>query len=509
MRRLTATAIAVALVATSCGDGATPPASTGYLVGGLIQHVRYSCGDQSGRTGPLGEFRFRADQSCTFRLGDAAWHVTSDDLRDRAVTPYELVDSPTSAWTLTAILDAISHRRPKTDLFFVADPVLEQRVARADLEDGDAAIETALAPFKGTLKQVSVASGRAHLGRFVDEGGRLIRTVEELVAEGRAILRELGTDTSGSHELGWEYNHDNRVNFILLDNDGNPLDVTSASIGSPNVCTDCQVCGPGPINCSSSGGGCWTDDDSACDCSGGCDCFTCDAGLSITSGQNPDGNVPVAGLDEGDLQGANIFGIDWDVGRKGSGGPANEFTEVAFEPSAVGVGSPITITVGAGAPSESDNTYFPSSLNFTIWSSMHFETSAGSFYCYDVLLGQGHTGGLLKSILNEVTDIAQTAFKSYKFIDSGGTSMKAAMGALKSFGKFTRTAESGAGDNWWMMGVSAYQSSYRSTAWGNPSMLMSCAVNGTVVAVMVYGFDDDHTFYLQVAFPGQELTIQK
>ncbi len=467
----------LALTVAACGsdDGSPAPIATtqtGYLIGGLIESVPYQCGEHSGRTGRLGDFTFETGEPCDFHLGDLALRASAEALETRAVTPYDLTGSPMEAWTLMAIIDAISYRRPDTDLFLIVDGILTQRLPAVDLSQGDTAIDVALAPFKGTTKSVSVQSGREWLGRFVDENNNLIEDVDEMVEEGRGILANLRVGVPGALEdpiLGHEANHNNRVNFRLYDWEGNPLTVFSVSYEAG-------------------------DDDP-------------DDWLWVTDGQNPDNSTPVAGLDQGDITGSNVFGIDLDVGRHKSTQVGTAYKTRAFSPGTFP--SPITIFAHGVTNDEAENSHFAEELNFGYHIWLFVGTAGGEFNCSNLMLAQGSSSNALKTFLNVAKDLASTIFNGFDFVTSDGTDIEAGVNALKGFISFLDDAFNLEFENWWMLGLNAQSESYRVAAWGYPAVMMQCDSDGVTMAVLGYSDYDDHTFNLQVAFPGQKITVQK
>jgi hypothetical protein len=452
-----------------CGGSNEGPATgTGHFIGGLVENVSYVCGDSAGRTGRLGEFTYRIGEPCDFDLGGLSFRASARALEDGSVTAYDLTRSATEAWALTALLDAISHRRPGTDLFRIVDGTLARRLPPVDLRQGDLAIEAALAPFEGTTKPVSVEAGRALLERFVDESNRPVRPLEEIVAEGERILATLRIPHASAFaeaQVG-ETDHNNRVNLRVYDYEGNPLTVNSVSYE------------PGEFD------GDW---------------------LWVTSDQNPDDNSPVVGLDEGDIEGPNIFGIDLDVGRHQSTDVATDYMNHAFSPGTFP--APVTILAAGVADDEETDSHFGQELNFGYHINLIVYTANGAFNCNNIMFGQGSTGTSLETYLDLAKDLGETAFDGFKFVASDGEEVQEGVEAMKSFTEFVGDLFDIHFQNWWIMGLNAQSESYRVTAWGNPAVLMQCYQNGTSMAVVGYSDYDDHTFNLQVSFPGQGITV--
>lgn len=452
---------------SGCGGSDGPP-TTGYFVGGLIEGVPYECGAQKGHTGRLGDFLFDPAAPCVFTLGGLTLQASAAALADRAVTPYELTRSATEAWALTAILDSISHRRRDSDLFRIVDGILLQRLPAVDLSQGEAAIAAALAPFKGTTHPVSLQSGRARLGNFIDERNGLKISLEDLIAQGTESLMALGEEPTGTVQvtLG-ETLHRNRVNLRMYDHDGNWLAVHSVSY-TPGVPDD------------------W---------------------LWATDGQSVPGAVPIAGLIEGDITGENAFGIAYTVGRKKSAAVANSFKAHAYSPGTFT--APITVLGHGVTEDEQDNSHFGQELNFGFHVNLAVNTGAGAFNCPSLMLAQGSSTTSLKTYLDVAKALIDTAYDTTEYIGSEGEDIPKLEEAVKSFSDLVKSSFDIHYLNWWVLGVNARSESYRTTVWGYPAVLMQCTQNGSPVTVIGYSNYDDHTFNLQVAFAGQKMTVKK
>ena len=457
----------------------------GYLHSGLLDNVPYRCGAQSGRTGRLGHFIFEVGRPCHFDFGDMRLEATFTDLQDGVVTLYDLTNSQQEAWSLMAIIDALSFERPGTDQFIIVDQVLTQRLVTVDLAQGDTAIATALQPYNGKVKAVSQQSGRERLGKFVDENNNLVVPLATILKQGKETLANLGleykepTTDSTSKALGssdtpllGETNHDNRVNFQIYDYQGNPLAVSNYWWG--------------------------------------------DNWLLVTDGQNPDNNWPQAGMDEGDISGPNILGIDLNVGRHQDTGVANNFTAYLNEGT---FSAPVTIfaadVIDESDPdqSQSNNTHLGQQLNFGFSVNLGIDTPNGNFYCNDFSLAQG-SNDTWSALFDAIKDLTETFVDLAKFIASDGEDLPEAAQAVKSYLEFSSDAAKIAFQNWWMLGLGAQNESYRSSAWGDPAIMMECYLNGSgnppvSVPVLAYSDYDDHTFNLQVSFPGQNMTVQR
>ena len=142
----------LALGMAGCGSDSDSTArpivvkEVGYLHSGLLDNVPYRCGAQSGRTGRLGHFIFEVGRPCHFDFGDMRLEATVTDLLDGVVTLYDLTNSQQEAWSLMAIIDALSFGRPGTDQFIIVDQVLTQRLVAVDLAEGDTAFVTGPRP---------------------------------------------------------------------------------------------------------------------------------------------------------------------------------------------------------------------------------------------------------------------------------------------------------------------------------------------------------------------------
>lgn len=476
---LSSLALSLALLPLAgCSDSGSGSGPTGYVVGGLVENLPYSCGSLSGRTGRIGQFTYEKGEGCTFTLGGLVLPVSAAALEDGAVTPYDMTATREAAWTLTAIMDAISYRRPGSDVFTIVDGILTQRLPRVDLARGDEAIATALAPYSGTVDQTTVASGRARIGEFVDEENVLRTPLDELVAEGEAALARLGVPVEqGEPPLATAASSasadpasaaasvtNNVVNLRVYDYAGNPLTVQSVSYQPGQNDSD------------------W---------------------LSVTAKQNKKNAVPVAGLDNGDIQGPNVFGISFEVARKKSDQVGQWFQNTAMSPGTWQ--SPVTIMAYGATDNQTTDTYYPDALNFGYHIDLTVNTSAGTFQCPNVILGQGSSGPSLKDFLNLTEDIADTVFDGFEFVASDGA--EGGDDTVQSFGEAVAAAFKIKYQNWWILGLNAQDVSYRTNAWTYPVILMQCIGNGQLAAVLGYSDYDDHTFNLQVSFPGQPITV--
>lgn len=467
------------LLLAGCSDsGSSGSGPTGYVVGGLVENLPYSCGASEGRTGRIGQFTYEKGHGCTFALGGLVLPVSAAALEDGAVTPYDMTATREAAWTLTAIMDAISYGRPGSGIFTIVDGVLTQRLPRVDLQRGDEAIATALAPFAGTVREVSVATGRARIGEFVDEENALRKPLDELVSDGEAALARLGVpveqgepplvtaDSSAQSDPASTQASvtNNVVNLRVYDYAGNPLTVQSVSYVPGENDSD------------------W---------------------LSVTDKQNKKNAVPVAGLDDGDIQGPNVFGISLEVARKKSNQVGQWFQSTAMSPGSWQ--APVTIMAYGATDDQTMETYYPDELNFGYHIDLTVNTSAGTFQCPNAIFGQGSSSPSLKAFLNLVEDIGDTIFDGFEFVASDGT--EGGDDTVQSFGEAVAAAFKIKYQNWWILGLNAQDVSYRTNAWTYPVLMMQCVQNGQIAAVLAYSDYDDHTFNLQVSFPGQPITV--
>jgi hypothetical protein len=158
---------------------------------------------------------------------------------------------------------------------------------------------------------------------------------------------------------------------------------------------------------------------------------------------------------------------------------------------------------------EAENSHFAEELNFGYHISLYVGTAGGEFNCSNLMLAQGSSSNALKTFLNVAKDLASTIFNGFDFVTSDGTDIEAGVNALKGFISFLDDAFNLEFENWWMLGLNAQSESYRVAAWSYPAVMMQCDSDGVTMAVLGYSDYDDHTFNLQVAFPGQKITVQK
>ncbi len=451
-KRIYSVMIACAFLA-GCGDDespAHPPTlQTGYLVAKLIDHVPYDCGSHKGKTGRMGQFQYMSGDTCTFAVGRMTFPVAAAKLQKGYITAYDLVGTNAEAWTLMAILESIAYRRPDTDQFTIIDGNLERRIPLVALKDGDAAVAAALAPFKGSIKPVTVRAAQLRMLVSVRDDNSLVIPLETMVAQGKAVLDSLEISTvSGEPFVATggpgpeESNHSNRVNLRIYDNVGNPLAVNAIY---PNGAAMLPYGGPGDPNLYS---------------------------VWVTPGQNPKGSTPQVGFGEGDLTGINIFGIDLDVGRKSSDYVGTGFQDAAFWPGAgvtpATTPAPISIMAYGANPSASENTSYPPSLNFAFSLGLLFGTldpalTQGQVTCQNLMFSQGSTKASLAAVFNFVYDLADTTLKGIDMVADDGTDVQQDTGFLKSFNTLTKAAVDLATTNWWVVAVNAQTQSFRMT----------------------------------------------
>lgn len=497
-QRILGVASACFVLLAGCTDDVTPPApptlQTGYLVAKLIDHVPFDCGSHKGRTGRLGQFQYMSGSGCTFRVGKMTFPVSAEKLRKGYLTAYDLVATSDEAWTLMAILESIAYRRPGTDLFTIVDGNLERRIPVVTLRDGDAAVAAALTTFKGSVKPVSVQAARVRLLTSVRDDNTLVRPLETLVADGKAVLDSLEISTESGQPWvappsvrAQETNHSNRVNLRIYDNLGNPLQVNDNYSAPANLpyggASDPQL-----------------------------------YAVWVSPGQNPDNNTPQVGFGEGDITGANIFGIDLEVGRHTTDTVGTGFQDAAFwqgaGPPPPTPPAPISIMAYGAHPSASENTAYPPSLNFAFslglqWGTLTADLVPGMVACHNVMFAQGSTKASLAAVFNFVYDLADTAMQGVEMVSDDGADVSQTTDFLKSFKTLTKAAIDLATSNWWVVAVNAQTPSYRMTMNGNPALMMQCGGEGGTgsgtVPVVYTSTYDDHTFDLYVTYPGQVL----
>jgi hypothetical protein len=122
------------------------------------------------------------------------------------------------------------------------------------------------------------------------------------------------------------------------------------------------------------------------------------------------------------------------------------------------------------------------------------------------MFGQGSSGPSIKNLLNLTEDIADTIFDGFEFVASDGA--EGGEDTLQSFGEAVKAAFKIKFQNWWILGLNAQDVSYRTDAWTYPVLMMQCNTpSGGITPVLAYSDYDDHTFNLQVSFPGQPITV--
>lgn len=512
--------LGTALLLSGCGsDSSTPPANpTGYLVGSLIENMPYTCGSTSGKTGRIGQFSYQAGDSCTFTLGKNSFSVGPDKLQKGYISAYDLTATQQEAWTLMALIDSISHRRPNSDLILIIDNNLERRIPLVDLSKGDAAVTGALATFKGTVVAVSMEAARQRLRKTLYEDNTLAITREQLVAQGKQLLDSLRLNLVSGEK--WEElqvtasatakksmtNHDNRVNLRFYDYEGNPLSLSSSDSDSHYT-------------------------------AGNADQY-----LWVTSGQNPDNSIPHLGLNNGDITGSNILGIDLYVGRKDSTDVADSFRNYAqWLGTGQFGGSPVSVFAHGAKNDQQTSNGFPQQLNFGYMIGMYsaaMQVGAGvppskystqvlppaiyatGFYCPDVMFGQGSTKASWTQWLNSLRSLGDVISDTAEVVSEEGSSIVADAKVFKSFAEFVKSAADLATQNWWVMTTATHTPNARITLNGNDGVLTRCYPTYTsgFLGSLQYSIDytspmpavftsthDDHTFDVRLAFPWQKL----
>lgn len=505
------------LILAGCGSDSSSPTGpqTNYLVGSLIEGMPYTCGSTSSRTGRVGQFTHLAGDSCTFKLGKNSFTVGPDKLQRGFITAYDLTSTQQQAWTLMAIIDAISHRRPNSDLLLIIDSNLEKRIPVVDLSKGDTAVTEALATFNGTVQKVSVADARTRLGKTLTEDNKMALTREELIAQGKQILDSLGLHIesgkvwegtaakAGSTAVKSVTVHTNKVNLRFYDNQGNPVIVNQNDNNSWHT--------PGNSN----------------------------PNLWVTSGQNPNNSTPHLGVgsDYTDISGGNILGIYLDVGRSDSTDVANSFYSYAYWGNSAG--SPVSIFAHGAKTDEATSTGFPQQLNFGFMTGMYTSTFSwqpianysafagfgGGYYtgiyCQDLMFGQGSTKASFSKWLDAFKSLKELINDTTEAVSEEGENIEADAKVAKSFVTFIKDLVDLATQNWWVATVATNTPSARITINGQPGLLTRCYPTWTSVKsgtdlnytidwnnpmpLVISSTQDDHTFDIRVAFPGQKL----
>ncbi len=180
------------LLLTGC-DGSDSnniaPVSEAFFVdAGLVRGVPYECGSITGLTSNIGAFNYEEGEGCEFLLGTLTLDVSSGDLKDGAVTPYDLTDTKEKAWALSAIIQSVSSRIAPSLLLFSPYAV---RVKSVNLSQGKDAVIEALLDIKYLIPQ-TITNARDDLAKYVDESSEGVISLEQLKQD--AII--LGDSTS-------------------------------------------------------------------------------------------------------------------------------------------------------------------------------------------------------------------------------------------------------------------------------------------------------------------------
>lgn len=463
-------------ILTGCGGGSSSssaaPVQTGYLVGGLVEALPYKCGDQKGNTGRLGQFSYKSGDSCEFSLGKNKFSVSAEKVQKGYLTAYDLTATKDEAWTLMAIMNSISFKRPQTDLFVIVDTNLEKRIPKVNLSLGDSAVASAIAPFQNTVSAVSVSAARTRLATTVTEGNQPITSLDSLISRGQKELDRLqisavsGTPyqpSQASASTLTETNQTNVVNLVLYDGLGNPMAVNP------------------------SGWSVWTANQ-----------------IWVTPGQDPKGSQPIIGTNQADMTGSNVMGMSLYVGRQTSDSVGTAFLNYAQQ----GSFSPTSIFASGAQPNAKENTAFPPSLNFGFLANLVGQTvsnQGSTFSCNNMMFAQGSTTATIGAILSMTYDLVKMGLNAAVMVATDGTDIDAETDFLTSTAATLKAATSLASQNWWVFAVNGLTQNARISVNGNPGVLMTCTSNGTPFAMVVTSTVDDHTFNLQITYPGQTL----
>ncbi len=495
------------LVLTGCGGGdsttsAAPTTQTANLVGGIIEHVPYTCGAQSGRTGRLGQFNYIAGDSCVFTVGAMSFPVASSKIAKGYVTPYDLTNSKEQAWTLMAILDSISYGRPSTDLFVIVDSNLERRIISVDLSAGDTAVTRALYTFNSaavTVRQVSVAAAKTRLAKTVNEDNSLVSPISLLLSQGTTVLNALRLPAlSGqpwvppSGGLG-EIDHPNLVNLRFYDGNGNPYIYSPAITFTPVI-----------LSYENDGTNIYSQ--------------------YVTPNQNPNKIIPVWGTSYSDIPsdmvGAppmNVDAIMLKVGRQQSTNSGSAFKNAMFYGSTP-ASLPITLATHGADPKPGTNAHFPPSLNFSFSGNLEFISPDNQHWvtCPNLVFTQGGTTASLSAWLDVLKDLSDMTIDAADIALSDGTDVADDYKFLMSLATTALDVAKLASENWWLVGVNARTQSSGVTLNGLPGLFMTCQQTGSVLwprrpsgntnwPVVIQSTYDDHTFDVHVAQPNTQL----
>ena len=502
------------LVLTGCGGGdsttsAPPTTQTANLVGGIIEHVPYTCGAQSGRTGRLGQFNYIAGDSCVFTVGAMSFPVASSKIAKGYVTPYDLTNTKEQAWTLMAILDSISYGRPNTDLFVIVDSNLERRIISVNLSAGDAAVTSALDTFNSagvTVGQVSVVAAKTRLAKTVNEDNSLVSPLSLLLSQGTTVLNALRLPAlSGqpwvppSGGLG-EIDHPNLVNLRFYDGNGNPYIYTPAITFTPVI-----------LGYENDGTNIYSQ--------------------YVTPNQNPNYSTPVWGTSYSDIPsdwvGAppmNVSAIMLKVGRQQSTDSGSAFKNAMFFGSTP-ASLPITLATHGADPKPGTNAHFPPSLNFSFSGNLEFISPDNQHWvtCPNLVFTQGGTTASLSAWLDVLKDLSDMAIDAADIALSDGTDVADDYKFLMSLATTALDVAKLASENWFLVGVNARTQSSGVTLNGLPGLFMTCQQTGSALhpfwparnpprnppntnwPVVIQSTYDDHTFDVHVAQPNTQL----
>lgn len=180
--------VVLTVLVTGCGSSNQniSSAKVGYFYDSLVQDLPYKCGSLSGETNENGEFSYTEGVGCEFYLGEMTLYVSSSDLNDSVVTPFEVSTAQGSekltvdeAYALAAILQSAS-----LNLNHHMN-IIESRaelIKNVSLKNGDTSVSAAFGNALQNSYLVSVASAKAELLSSVSTNGQPLLSMENITA---------------------------------------------------------------------------------------------------------------------------------------------------------------------------------------------------------------------------------------------------------------------------------------------------------------------------------------